>query len=104
MTTADLRDDKYRVKCRIETFGHEEAYDCRVLLCPEEEGGFSAHCLNLPGVISQGDTVSEAMENIRDAFRETLLYYREAQTSIPWDAVDVERTPGCQEKATTVRI
>ena len=27
------------------------AYECPVLLCPEEEGGFSVHALTLPGAL-----------------------------------------------------
>ncbi len=33
----------------------------------EEDGGYVASCLSLPGCHSQGDTVEEAMTNIVDA-------------------------------------
>lgn len=33
----------------------------------EEEGGYLAECLDIPGCMSQGDTRSEAMANIIDA-------------------------------------
>ena len=33
----------------------------------EEDGGFSGQCLELPGAISQGETLEELKENMRDA-------------------------------------
>ena len=32
----------------------------------EEEGGFSSQCLELPGAISQGETIEELIENMKD--------------------------------------
>lgn len=80
------------------------AYQCRALLCPEEEGGYSAHCLNLDGVISQGDTEPEAIENISDAFRETLRYYTESGKAPPWGTVAIDRPAGSIEKWIAVRM
>jgi len=34
---------------------------------PQEEGGFTVRCLELPGAISQGKTRREAIENIKEA-------------------------------------
>jgi predicted RNase H-like HicB family nuclease len=79
-------------------FPDEPVYECRAVFCPEEEGGFSAFCINLPGVISQGDTIDEAIENIADAFRETILYYRGANEQIPWEDAEVERPKGTLER------
>ncbi len=79
------------------------AYRCRVLLCPEDVG-FSAHCLNLLGVISEGDTEKEALDNMGDSFRETLSYYREANRQIPWGGVDVPRPAGSLERWIVVRL
>ena len=39
----------------------------RVVLEPSEEGGYTAHVPSLPGCISEGDTLEEAMANIREA-------------------------------------
>jgi predicted RNase H-like HicB family nuclease len=33
----------------------------------EEEGGFSGQCLDLPGAISQGETIEDLIENMKDA-------------------------------------
>lgn len=33
----------------------------------EEDGGYSGQCLEIPGAISQGDTLEEFKENMKDA-------------------------------------
>ncbi len=42
-----------------------------VILEPQE-GGFTARCVELPGAISQGETKSEALENIKEAIGQIL--------------------------------
>jgi len=77
----------------------EHAVQCHVLLCPEEDGGYSAHALKLPGVVSQGETEQEALDNIKAAFRDTIHVYREEGMDIPWSAVEMEDRPkGSKEK------
>ncbi len=39
----------------------------KVLLRPESDGGYSVSVPALPGCHSQGDTLEEALENIREA-------------------------------------
>jgi len=39
----------------------------KVILEPSEEGGYTAVVPSLPGCISEGDTVEDAMRNIREA-------------------------------------
>ncbi|MBI5814693.1 MAG: type II toxin-antitoxin system HicB family antitoxin [Nitrospinae bacterium] len=39
----------------------------KVILEPQEEGGFTALVPSLPGCISQGDTYDEAIANIKEA-------------------------------------
>jgi len=39
----------------------------RVVLEPSDEGGYTALVPALPGCISEGDTIKEAMRNIRKA-------------------------------------
>jgi len=38
-----------------------------VILEPQEEGGYTVRCLELPGAISQGETKEEALLNIKEA-------------------------------------
>ena len=39
----------------------------RVVLEPSDEGGYTVYIPSLPGCISEGDTVEEALANIREA-------------------------------------
>lgn len=42
-------------------------YDFKVIIEPEETGGFVISCPSLQGCYSQGDTIEEALENIKEA-------------------------------------
>jgi predicted RNase H-like HicB family nuclease len=39
----------------------------KVVLEPQEEGGYTVYVPSLPGCVSQGETTEEAMANIREA-------------------------------------
>jgi predicted RNase H-like HicB family nuclease len=39
----------------------------KVLFEPSDEGGFTVHVPAMPGCISEGDTLEEARQNIREA-------------------------------------
>ena len=39
----------------------------KVILEPSDEGGYTVYVPSLPGCISEGNTVEEAMANIREA-------------------------------------
>lgn len=39
----------------------------KVVLEASEEGGYTVYVPSLPGCISEGDTVEEALQNIREA-------------------------------------
>lgn len=39
----------------------------KVILEPSDEGGYTVYVPSLPGCISEGETVEEAMANIREA-------------------------------------
>ena len=49
---------------------------------PQDEGGYTARCLELPGAISQGKTRMEALENIKEAIRLILEVLREDLESL----------------------
>ena len=42
-------------------------YDFKVILDPDETGGYVVSCPSLPGCYSQGETIDEALQNIREA-------------------------------------
>jgi predicted RNase H-like HicB family nuclease len=41
----------------------------KVILEPSDEGGYTAYVPSLPGCISEGETVQESLENIREAIK-----------------------------------
>jgi len=44
----------------------------------EEDGGYSGQCLEIPGAISQGETLEELKENMKDAISLILESIKEA--------------------------
>lgn len=50
-----------------------------VVLRPEEEGGYSVQCLELPAAISQGETKGEALANIKEAIELVLEHLRDRE-------------------------
>ncbi|HEY2415741.1 MAG TPA: type II toxin-antitoxin system HicB family antitoxin [Pirellulaceae bacterium] len=104
VTASDRAETYAFVAWEISDDAKSKVFECRVLICPEEDGGFSAHALKLPGVVSQGDTPEEAAERIGDAFRETLLVYQESGESIPWEQVVIDRPKGSIERWILVHV
>jgi predicted RNase H-like HicB family nuclease len=49
---------------------------------PAKEGGYVAWLEEMPGVQTQGETLSEAKENLRDALQISLEYLREKARAI----------------------
>jgi len=51
----------------------------KIVLEPSEEGGYTATVPALPGCISEGDTIEEAMANIREAIELCVEVAEEAE-------------------------
>ncbi len=68
-------------------------YSVPVEITPESDGGYSVVCLTLPGVVSQGETVEEAIENITEAFQGAVEGYRASDEPIPWGVVEPAPRP-----------
>ena len=61
-----------------------KVYDFKVLLEPDDEvGGYVVTCPVLPGCYSQGETVEEALANIREAIELCLEDMIELGQEIP---------------------
>lgn len=58
----------------------------KVILLPETEGGYSVAIPALPGCVSCGDTVEEAMANIREAAEGMLEAMQDRNPFEPLDA------------------
>lgn len=62
----------------------------RVIIEKGEDFGFVAHCPALPGCHSQGNTIEEAIENIRDAIQGCLSVLDQEVIPQQKDALVVE--------------
>ena len=61
-----------------------KAYDFTVLLeTDDEEGGYVVSCPSLPGCYSQGATINEALENIKEAIQVCLEDIQAQNEPIP---------------------
>ncbi|MGP0062340.1 MAG: type II toxin-antitoxin system HicB family antitoxin [Isosphaeraceae bacterium] len=58
---------------------------------PQPEGGFTVTSPLLPELITEGDSVEDAMENVRDALQAVIEIYQETgkvfPTSLPGDDI-----------------
>ncbi len=54
-----------------------------VLVYRAEEGGFWAEVPALPGCYSQGETIEETMENVKEAIEAHLLALKEEREEVP---------------------
>jgi predicted RNase H-like HicB family nuclease len=60
----------------------------KVILEPSDEGGYTVYVPSLPGCISEGDTMEEALANIREAI--DLYLEEEEPLALPEKAQLVE--------------
>lgn len=75
-----------------------DAFECRVFLEPEEDGGYSVYAPSLPGLASQGETEAEAIANITEAFQGTLAVYKEGGQEVPWLSEPIARPQEAKER------
>ena len=60
-----------------------KVYDFKVILEPDEESGYVVTCPSLSGCYSQGETIDEALSNIREAIELCLEDLNERGEEIP---------------------
>jgi predicted RNase H-like HicB family nuclease len=60
---------------------------------PADEGGYTAYIREVPGAISEGDTVEEAHAMVLDALRELTAWRRDAAARDVSPSALVERVP-----------
>jgi antitoxin HicB len=58
-----------------------------VILYPEEEGGYSVLVPSLPGCVTQGETVEEALDMARDAIALYISVLRDRGEEVPVEVV-----------------
>lgn len=60
-----------------------KAYQFEAIFTPQEEGGFTVEVPDLPGCISEGDTLEEAENNIQEAVELYLETLEERGIPVP---------------------
>ena len=69
-----------------------------LVLSPQPEGGFTVTSPMLPELVTEGDTVDEALENVRDAVAAVVEIYDDLGQEFPPQArIDTVTAPICFE-------
>ena len=70
-------------------------YKLPLLLSPQPEGGFTVTSPLLPELVSEGDTVSEALANVQDALAAVIETYQDlGRPPVPPSGEDRVRRSG----------
>ena len=51
------------------TVEQQENQELEVIVEPNDEGGYTAHIPSIPGCVSQGATIDEVINNLKEAIR-----------------------------------
>ena len=82
-----------------------KSYRCHPAVLADEDGGFSALVLNLPGAGSCGDSEDEAIANAREAVVGVIESYLDEKAEIPWlDAAEYQIPEGATQKWIVVNV
>jgi len=60
-----------------------QVYRVPLVMTPQQEGGYSVTSPMLPGLVTEGDTLEQALDNVEDALRATLELYEEIGRPVP---------------------
>ncbi len=58
-------------------------YKLPLVLDPQPEGGYTVTCPLLPELVTEGDTVQQALDNVSDALAALLEAYQELSRPVP---------------------
>jgi len=58
-------------------------YKLPLIFEPQPEGGYTVTSPAVPELLTEGDSVEDALENVRDAFAAVLELYRDLGKSFP---------------------
>ena len=61
-------------------------YKIPLILEPQPEGGYTVTSPLLPELVTEGDTVDEALANVKDALSAVIETYQELGRSLPQNA------------------
>ena len=60
-------------------------YRVPLVLTPQEEGGYTVTSPALPGLVTEGDSLEQALENVKDALQATVELYEDIGRPVPAD-------------------
>ena len=58
-------------------------YKIPLVLTPQPEGGYTVTSPLLPELVTEGDSLDESLENVKDAFIAVMELYEELGRSLP---------------------
>jgi len=58
-------------------------YKVPLILAPQPEGGYTVTSPVLPELVTEGDTLEQALENVRDALRAVVEIYQDLGRPLP---------------------
>ena len=62
-------------------------YKVPLLLTPQAEGGYTVTSPLLPELVTEGDSIAEALENVKDALAAVIEIYQDQGRPLPQTAV-----------------
>lgn len=68
-------------------------YKLPLVLSPQPEGGFTVTSPVLPELVTEGDTVNEALANVQDALAAVIEIYQDLGRPLPASVQMAEATP-----------
>ena len=68
-------------------------YKLPLILTPQPEGGFTVTSPMLPELVTEGDTVKEALANVQDALAAVIEIYQDLGRPLPGSVQMSETTP-----------
>lgn len=63
---------------------YKKAVSCHAVFYPDKDGGYTVIARNLAGVVSEGESIREATDNILEAFKGALESYAACGLKVPW--------------------
>jgi len=63
-------------------------YKVPLILAPQPEGGFTVTSPLLPELVTEGDTVDEALRNAEDAWAAVIEAHKDLGRTLPWMDLD----------------
>lgn len=67
--------------------GTSMQYKIPLLLTPQPEGGYTVTSPLVPELVTEGDTIDEALANVRDALAAVVETYDDLERELPLDAM-----------------